>query len=636
MATTALIGALRVTLGLDSASFERGVRKSRNEMTGFQGHVQKAAGAIKTAIAGMVAWETVQQLRDMTRAAVDAAGGLGEQAAALGVSTRSLQEYRYAATQVGLEQSEMDKGLEQLTRRLGEAAQGVKEPLDALERLGISIEDIKAMEAGDVIPLIAEGMKRLPSDAERAAVAVDLFGRAGQKLATLLAGGAEGIERLKAAAHELGIVLSDEDIAKADDVADKLAALNFQIEAQQNAKLLANAENLLKFEQAVGNLKLQLIEALPKIQGFFDKLDQGSQSVGDWIRAQMAAHGIQDVKSSVLELYGLVTTTIPRMVREVGNWLGDKLDAVWKHVTDKIAIVRAGFFGLYDAVVGHSYIPDMVDGIEAEMARLDSVMVDPAARATAKTSEAFRAMAGEIRAVLDRLFPAQAGGLQYRNEHELLGKIADPELRHRAQMALAHERSAELGGARDASFRDAAELLATDSLDDGVRKWEKGLTTLRERAEVTAVRVARSLREMVDDTLGAFSRLTSAVKSGGLVGILAGLLGFGLQLGGLGVFGKTIQANLNRVEARAAGGPVFAGRPYLVGERGPELMVPGSSGRIVPSHRFGAGGDTYHFQGNLMTPEFFAAIEARAQQAERNGAGRALRSIGRARRSQLG
>ena len=145
MATTALIGALRVTLGLDSASFERGVRKSRNEMTGFQGHVQKAAGAIKTAIAGMVAWETVQQLRDMTRAAVDAAGGLGEQAAALGVSTRSLQEYRYAATQVGLEQSEMDKGLEQLTRRLGEAAQGVKEPLDALERLGISIEDIKAM-----------------------------------------------------------------------------------------------------------------------------------------------------------------------------------------------------------------------------------------------------------------------------------------------------------------------------------------------------------------------------------------------------------------------------------------------------------------------------------------------------------
>jgi phage-related minor tail protein len=31
---------------------------------------------------------------------------------------------------------------------------------------------------------------------------------------------------------------------------------------------------------------------------------------------------------------------------------------------------------------------------------------------------------------------------------------------------------------------------------------------------------------------------------------------------------------------RATGGPVTAGRPYLVGERGPELFVPSSGGRI--------------------------------------------------------
>lgn len=39
--------------------------------------------------------------------------------------------------------------------------------------------------------------------------------------------------------------------------------------------------------------------------------------------------------------------------------------------------------------------------------------------------------------------------------------------------------------------------------------------------------------------------------------------------------------------ARAGGGPVSAGRAYLVGERGPELFVPGASGGIVPN---GAGG----------------------------------------------
>jgi hypothetical protein len=41
--------------------------------------------------------------------------------------------------------------------------------------------------------------------------------------------------------------------------------------------------------------------------------------------------------------------------------------------------------------------------------------------------------------------------------------------------------------------------------------------------------------------------------------------------------------------ARAAGGPVSGGMPYLVGEKGPELMVPGSSGTIVPAGKFGGG-----------------------------------------------
>ncbi len=35
--------------------------------------------------------------------------------------------------------------------------------------------------------------------------------------------------------------------------------------------------------------------------------------------------------------------------------------------------------------------------------------------------------------------------------------------------------------------------------------------------------------------------------------------------------------------ARAAGGPVDAGTPYLVGEQGPELFVPSASGAIAPN-----------------------------------------------------
>jgi hypothetical protein len=46
----------------------------------------------------------------------------------------------------------------------------------------------------------------------------------------------------------------------------------------------------------------------------------------------------------------------------------------------------------------------------------------------------------------------------------------------------------------------------------------------------------------------------------------------------------------NQMEGRAAGGPVTAGTPYLVGERGPEIVVPGRSGTVIPNNRIGVGG----------------------------------------------
>ena len=40
---------------------------------------------------------------------------------------------------------------------------------------------------------------------------------------------------------------------------------------------------------------------------------------------------------------------------------------------------------------------------------------------------------------------------------------------------------------------------------------------------------------------------------------------------------------------KAIGGPVQAGKPYIVGERGPEMFVPSRSGSIVPNNNLGSG-----------------------------------------------
>jgi tape measure domain-containing protein len=65
---------------------------------------------------------------------------------------------------------------------------------------------------------------------------------------------------------------------------------------------------------------------------------------------------------------------------------------------------------------------------------------------------------------------------------------------------------------------------------------------------------------------------------------------FFLQLFGKGgVFGNLLPGIFG---TRATGGPVMAGKPYVVGERGPELFVPSGPGTVVANDRLGGGGTT--------------------------------------------
>lgn len=80
----------------------------------------------------------------------------------------------------------------------------------------------------------------------------------------------------------------------------------------------------------------------------------------------------------------------------------------------------------------------------------------------------------------------------------------------------------------------------------------------------------------IDFALDEISRLISRLL---LVNALKAV--FAGSTGGIG------GAVLAAIEGRASGGPVTAGRPYIVGERGPELIVPRTSGTVLPN---GGGG----------------------------------------------
>jgi hypothetical protein len=85
--------------------------------------------------------------------------------------------------------------------------------------------------------------------------------------------------------------------------------------------------------------------------------------------------------------------------------------------------------------------------------------------------------------------------------------------------------------------------------------------------------------------------------------------------------------------ARADGGPVQGGAAYIVGERGPELFMPGVSGTIIPNDQIqpnqnknsgtinGSSNNTYNFNINIPnanTPEVIAALRKLMSDLETN------------------
>ncbi len=77
---------------------------------------------------------------------------------------------------------------------------------------------------------------------------------------------------------------------------------------------------------------------------------------------------------------------------------------------------------------------------------------------------------------------------------------------------------------------------------------------------------------------------------GGTMNNLFGNLFSGFQgsaSNGSGFWGNLISTIFSYFAYRANGGPVTGGSPYIVGEQGPELFVPSTSGIIVPNHQLG-------------------------------------------------
>ena len=83
--------------------------------------------------------------------------------------------------------------------------------------------------------------------------------------------------------------------------------------------------------------------------------------------------------------------------------------------------------------------------------------------------------------------------------------------------------------------------------------------------------------------------LVKAALLAAVFSLIPGLGAKQVAAGGATSFGGLLTEMMGGIPGRASGGFVNRNTPYMVGERGPELFVPSSSGGIVANHNLGGG-----------------------------------------------
>jgi hypothetical protein len=155
------------------------------------------------------------------RSLVTAIDDLDESAQSLGTTASQLSNLRIAAGEAGVGAEALDTSLTRLNVKISDAASGNKEAAALFKALGVSIRDAagNVRPTTDVLGDLANRFALLEDGPAKAALAVDVFGKAGARLLPLLNQGAAGLEKFSG--------LSEETVKEAAKLAaevDKLTA----------------------------------------------------------------------------------------------------------------------------------------------------------------------------------------------------------------------------------------------------------------------------------------------------------------------------------------------------------------------------------------------------------------------------
>jgi len=201
------------------ASLGSGVNRALDTFRGLADGGANAAGALAGAfaVAATAAFTMTVQ-----------AGKVAEQTEMLaqktGIAAASLEGMSVVMARTGIEAPRIAQAIGTLSRHMGEIDTGTSAGVRALRELGITMETVEA-GTGTTMRAIADAFARMPDGADKARIAMDLFGQVGLDLIPILNQGSAGIDAAMQKSAEFGLILSDTargSLSAFDDAMDDL------------------------------------------------------------------------------------------------------------------------------------------------------------------------------------------------------------------------------------------------------------------------------------------------------------------------------------------------------------------------------------------------------------------------------
>lgn len=276
--------------------------------------------------------------------AASATDNIDKMSQKIGISREAYQELDFICSQSGASVDNLKAGMKTLTNQMQSAESGSETATAAFKELGLSWTDGSG-KLKDQETMMWEAFSALQSmedQTKKAALANDLFGKAGTELMPMLNSTSGSIDEMKQKAHDLGLVLSDESVdsgVKFTDTLDQAQRSLSSIVTKIGVGVMPIFQSALDW----------VLDNMPMIQSVFESVfgvietvvtigGNAIQTVFSYISQSLNDSGItfQDVMSSIQS----ITSTAFKVIQDIWNHIGLP---VFNYIKSNLGVVAEYF-----------------------------------------------------------------------------------------------------------------------------------------------------------------------------------------------------------------------------------------------------------------------------------------------------